>query len=91
MDHAACLGYEVKVVSVTAREVEGTSFEVRLPAIRRVPEAGPLGRLQVWPSATTPARDLIFAATRKDGEVLEGVEFAHCTFANVSFKDYPIR
>ena len=44
-----------------------------------------------WPSATTPARDLIFAATRKDGEVLEGVEFAHCTFANVSFKDYPIR
>ena len=44
-----------------------------------------------WPSATTPARDLIFAATRKDGEVLEGVEFAHCTLANVSFKDYSIR
>ena len=40
-----------------------------------------------WPAATSPAKDLLFAAVRKDGEILEGVEFEHCTFANVSFKD----
>lgn len=39
-----------------------------------------------WPEASAPAQDLLFAATRKDEEVLEGIEFAHCTFANVSFK-----
>ena len=43
--------------------------------------------LGVWPQASTPAEDLIFAGERKDGEVFEAVEFAHCTFANVSFKD----
>jgi len=40
-----------------------------------------------WPSAATPAKDMLFAAVRKDDDTLEGVEFAHCTFANVSFKN----
>jgi hypothetical protein len=34
---------------------------------------------------------MLFAATRKDGETLEGMEFEHCTFANVSFKDVTLR
>ena len=40
-----------------------------------------------WPEASVPAQDLLFAAIRKDGESLKGLVFAHCTFANVSFKD----
>ena len=44
-----------------------------------------------WPAATSPAKDLIFAAVRKDGETLEGMEFEHCTFANMSFKEVKLR
>ena len=44
-----------------------------------------------WPAATTAATDMLFAATRKDGETLEGMEFEHCTFANVSFKEVVLR
>ena len=40
-----------------------------------------------WPSGTSQAEDVVFAAVRKDGSRLEGMEFRHCTFANVSFKD----
>jgi hypothetical protein len=40
-----------------------------------------------WPAATIAATDMLFAATRKDGETLDGLEFEHCTFANVSFKE----
>ncbi len=42
-DHAGFLGYEVQVVTVTAREVEGTSFEVPLEHTRRVLELGHFG------------------------------------------------
>ena len=35
-NHAALLGYEVQVVTVTAREVEGTSFGVSVGEIRLV-------------------------------------------------------
>ncbi|WP_372452894.1 pentapeptide repeat-containing protein [Mycolicibacterium xanthum] len=31
--------------------------------------------------------DQLYASIRADGSRLEGVKFAHCTFANVSFKD----
>lgn len=41
----------------------------------------------IWPASTTAATDMLFAAIRKDGEILEGKEFKHCTFANVSFKE----
>ena len=41
--HAAVLGYEIQVVTVTAREVEGTSFEVPLVHTRRVLELGHFG------------------------------------------------
>jgi uncharacterized protein YjbI with pentapeptide repeats len=44
-------------------------------------------KLGEWPTAITPATDMLFAAVRKDGEKLDGVEFHHCTFANVSFKE----
>lgn len=44
-----------------------------------------------WPEATKPAHDLIFAADRKDCSKLENLEFQHCTFANVSFKEADIR
>lgn len=44
-----------------------------------------------WPAATSPAKDMLFAAVRKDGEILEGMEFEHCTFANVSFKNVALR
>lgn len=44
-------------------------------------------KLGEWPAAITPAADMLFAAVRKDGETLDGVEFQHCTFANVSFKE----
>ncbi len=44
-----------------------------------------------WPSAATPAEDMLFAAARIDGQTLEGLEFAHCTFANVSFKNVALR
>ena len=40
-----------------------------------------------WPSGTSQAEDVVFAAVRKDGSRLEGMEFRHCTFANVSFKE----
>lgn len=41
----------------------------------------------VWPEEAAPSQDLLFAAIRKDGTKLEGLEFRHCTFANVSFKE----
>lgn len=45
-----------------------------------------------WPvTTTTAATDMLFAATRKDSETLEGMEFEHCTFANVSFKAVVLR
>ncbi|PLW83916.1 hypothetical protein CWI75_00715 [Kineobactrum sediminis] len=44
-----------------------------------------------WPQASTPAENLLFAAERLDGKVLEAVEFAHCTFANVSFKEAQLK
>lgn len=44
-----------------------------------------------WPNATAAASDMLFAATRKDGETLEGMDFEHCTFANVSFKEVVLR
>ena len=44
-----------------------------------------------WPAATAPVQDLIFAAVRKDNDTLEGLEFQHCTFANVSFKEAKVR
>lgn len=44
-----------------------------------------------WPVATTPAQGLIFAAEHKDCSTLENLEFQHCTFANVSFKEADIR
>ena len=44
-----------------------------------------------WPSASTPAMDMLYAAVRKDGETLEGMEFEHCTFANVGFKTVVLR
>ena len=45
-----------------------------------------------WPAATAPVQqDLIFAAVRKDNDTLEGLEFQHCTFANVSFKEARVR
>ena len=51
-----------------------------------------LGRkIEDWPAATAPVQDLIFAAVRKDNDTLEGLEFQHCTFANVSFKEAKIR
>ena len=51
-----------------------------------------LGRkIKDWPAATAPVQDLIFAAVRKDNETLEGLEFQHCTFANVSFKEAKVR
>ena len=40
-----------------------------------------------WPVATQLASGLLFAAVHKDGETLEGLEFKHCTFANISFKE----
>ena len=40
-----------------------------------------------WPVSTTPVKDLIFAADRKDGHTFENLEFQHCTFANMSFKE----
>ena len=44
-----------------------------------------------WPAATAPVEDLLFAAIRKDADTLEGLEFQHCTFANVSFKEAKVR
>lgn len=44
-----------------------------------------------WPAESSPATDMLFAAVRRDGETLEGMEFAHCTFANVSFKESTLR
>jgi len=44
-----------------------------------------------WPSAIKPAKDKLYAAVRKDEEILEGIEFKHCTFANVSFKSAALR
>ena len=44
-----------------------------------------------WPAATAPVQDLIFAAVRKDNDTLEGLDFQHCTFANVSFKEAKVR
>ena len=56
-DHAAFLGYEVQVVTVTAREVEGTSFEVRLECTRHVPELAHWGEFKwgnaVWAGPNT--------------------------------------
>lgn len=45
----------------------------------------------VWPEASTPAENMLFAADRIDGKLLEAVEFAHCTFANVSFKEVQLK
>ena len=45
----------------------------------------------VWPQASQPAENMLFAAEKRDGELLEAVEFAHCTFANVSFKDAQLK
>jgi hypothetical protein len=44
-----------------------------------------------WPAVAVAATDMLFAAVRKDGETLDGLEFAHCTFANVSFKEAILR
>ena len=38
-------------------------------------------------SATLVGQDLLFVAERLDGINLQGGDFAHCTFANISFKD----
>ena len=48
--HAALLGYEVQVVTVTAREVEGTTFEVGLRGMRKVPELAHWGESR-WDQA----------------------------------------
>ena len=40
-----------------------------------------------WPVTNELASGLLFAAIHKDGETLEGLEFKHCTFANISFKE----
>ena len=51
-----------------------------------------VGRISgTWPTATTAATDMLFAAIRKDGETIEGSEFKHCTFANVSFKEVVLK
>ena len=48
-NHAALLGYEVQVVTVTAREVAGTSFEVSLGEIQLVSEVAHWG--ESWDQA----------------------------------------
>lgn len=51
-----------------------------------------LGReVGVWPHASTPAENMLFAAEKRDGVPHEAVEFAHCTFANVSFKEAQLK
>ena len=41
----------------------------------------------------TPFRgsDRVFAATRLDGKLIEGGDFSHCTFANISFKSVKLK
>ena len=57
VDHATFLGYEVQVVTVTAREVEGTRFQVRLKRMRKVPELAHWGESKwgqaVWAGPNT--------------------------------------
>ena len=49
-NHAALLGYEVQVVTVTAREVRDTSFEVSVGEIRLVSEVAHWGESE-WGQA----------------------------------------
>lgn len=43
-----------------------------------------------WPTAARPTSDKFFAAIRKDDVAIDGLEFQHCTFVNLSFKESKI-
>jgi hypothetical protein len=50
-----------------------------------------LGRTPTPLDVASGGNEALFAAQRMDGKKLIGKEFAHCTFANISFKDCEIR
>jgi len=70
-------GGQVRVPSLEPRE--GSMTDIGSYLVGRKPGC--------WPAATMAATDMLFAASRKDDETLEGLEFEHCTFANISFKN----
>lgn len=49
-----------------------------------------VGREQKALTSPYSARDAVFAGARLDGSKVEDPDYAHCTFANVSFKDVEI-
>ena len=50
-----------------------------------------LGRAPATLDTASGGRDALYAAQRFDGKKLIGKQFAHCTFANISFLDCEIR
>lgn len=50
-----------------------------------------VGRTAAPLEAPFRGEDRVFAATKLDGSTMEGGEFSHCTFANISFKQVKLR
>ena len=50
-------------------------------------EAYLVGRTKAPLRSPFKGQDQVFAADRLDGQTISGADFAHCTFANVSFKE----